>query len=647
MVKLNESPVGTIVFKNRSAHRKIEDRAAWDRLKQSSPVYNGDTIRTAEASVAIITFQDEVTRVDLSENTLIQIFYTSEEGARIDLAGGMVDVASGGRSVYISNGVSAFELGGNSEASLNKDDGGFGFSVLKGQAVYDGTEHGSGSVAAFTQSGGPDARPAIAMTSFGSNARIFKTDNAPVRFSWNSANFTPDTRVVIEVSLDTGYSRIVETQTVSGTSASVFLPQGSYFWRAYPVEGGSTEPAGRMYPSGRIEVVPAGIPELRTPAEGRRFVFSDESSVPLSWSVVDGAAGYLLEIAGSPAMTSPVLARRVQANSIVQNGLEPGSWYWRVTPLFSTDGEIFRQSSSSTGEFSIVRGSPEMEAPVLTYPVQNATLNLDRPNVVWKHDPFAASYFLEVADNPRMSNPLVQLETVSNYHNLANLLELGKTYYWRVSARAQGVSLSSATGSFTAGSENYSPRPPVEAAVVPAPEPVPVPVPVPVLEPVPEPVPAPVVEVVSLVQPLDIPEPEPEPEPVLSATPAEQSPGQLFAAGNIQGGYPLHGQLVSIRQLAGVSSMDFVWEGLAQEYRFALYQVNGDIVVPPTIVRSHSFTLENPSKLAAGDYIWEVIEWDSRQRILGRSTAAQFTVSGDAPARRLPTSDPGVLYGRR
>lgn len=57
--KLNEQPIATITFKYKTAPRKFMDRVVWDRLRQDSPVYNGDTIHTATLSEANIWFNDE------------------------------------------------------------------------------------------------------------------------------------------------------------------------------------------------------------------------------------------------------------------------------------------------------------------------------------------------------------------------------------------------------------------------------------------------------------------------------------------------------------------------------------------------------------------------------------------------------------
>ncbi|MDR1868412.1 MAG: hypothetical protein LBQ82_00330, partial [Treponema sp.] len=95
MSKLNEEPIGTITYKKRTVQRKFLERLAWDRLRQESTVYNGDTIRTIEVSETAITFKDLKTRLVLGENTLIQIFYSEEHGVMVDFSGKSMAVDSG------------------------------------------------------------------------------------------------------------------------------------------------------------------------------------------------------------------------------------------------------------------------------------------------------------------------------------------------------------------------------------------------------------------------------------------------------------------------------------------------------------------------------------------------------------------------
>jgi hypothetical protein len=458
LVKLNEEPVGSIVFKNRTAHRKIENRAAWDRLKQESPVYNGDTIRTAEASEAFITFQDSVTRVNLYENTLIQVFYDGQE-TRIDFSGGNLDVTSGGRSVFISGSISTLEVGSGSQASLNKGGDGLSLSVLEGQAkLDDGTEFESGTVLSFLNDGTLDTNPAIAVTSFGPFARVLAgaDGTAVAAFAWNAVNFDQDTHVILEVSRDRGFSRIVQTRDVSGASSvTLALETGEYWWRAYPVQGDSRAVPARGSASGRIETLPAAALSIIAPSPAREFTFSGDIRVPFSWTTVEGVDEYLFEISGSADMGNPVVSRQVPGTSVTQTGLEPGRWYWRVTPVFSPQVKG-TALPSETGVFSIARNDAPA-VPVLIAPAQNGLVGADHLRLSWKHDSGVASWIVELADNSQMSRPLLRQESVSNFYSPpAGTLENEREYFWRVVAQgARGTTSSSPVRSFTAGESVY------------------------------------------------------------------------------------------------------------------------------------------------------------------------------------------------
>ncbi|MDR2210926.1 MAG: hypothetical protein LBO65_05575 [Spirochaetaceae bacterium] len=826
LVKLNEEPVGLIVFKNRTAHRKIENRVAWDRLKQSSPVYNGDTVRTAELSHATITFQDQVTNLSLSESTLIQVFYDSQ-GVRIDFVAGSLGVSSGGSNVYVSRDSSVVEVGQNSRADLNQSSEGFDISVQEGQALYDGRKINSGQLLSLLSDGSPDTNPAIVVTSLGKVARVFGSaiqGMVRVDFAWNVSNFDAGTQVVIELAQDRDFSRIVQTERVSGASAaSLSLRPGVYWWRAYPVREGTMEPAGRSFSSGRVEAILADPVVVTSPAQGENYAFPGESRIPLSWSAVDGAEAYHVEIASTPDMALPVVSRRVQGNSLTQTGLDQGRWYWRVSPVYpgqSSGGGAVPE----VREFSISRGVMAPAAPALTVPAQNDVV-AGNSRLVWTYDARARSWLVEVADNPQMSNPLVKQNSASNFYSLPAALQTGKTYYWRVTALGEGSSTVSPLGSFTMGDKGYEHRAvfppdnysvasdtlrglrftfrsntpyknyfqvssrgdfaslevnaPVETAnsyVLPgtlrpgtwywrilaeAPAPLSSPprrftvvsaVEAPVVsvparidqddsltvewnslhfsnyrvnvydaanprrslieqtaagnsltipgaalgpgnyivsvqgfnaesarssriagassraaftvapreetpadreaaEAYPAVIPAVLAPETVVIEPAVV-EPvaaEPEPvvlqtEPPLTASVMERLV-RVSGGGTAAGAYPWNGYLLSTRQLASASSMNFMWEGRSREYRFALYRADGGVIVAPVLVSSPSFVLSKPGQLTEGEYVWQVFEPGSRGT-WGElpSMANRFTLRA-APLRKLPTSNPGVLYG--
>ena len=443
LVRLDEEPVGIIIFRKGVAQRRFIDRNMWDRLHQASPVYHGDTIRTIEKSEAIIILKDEITHLSLDERTMIQVFFDGRIGAQIDFSGGYLGVTSEREGILISSGGSTITVGG--QTNMNRGDDGFIISVLDGTASFDGAEIEAGGILALDAYGEISTQPVIAITSLGPSAHILAQpgEAAAVVFSWNSANFDTDTNVILDVALDRGFNQILETMDVSGVSSvAVYLESGNYWWRAFPVHAGSREPINRLYPTGNIEVIPVSTAHLRSPAYGEELIFSSDSSIPLSWSSVESALAYLLEISANADISDPVVSRQVETTSVVQTDLDFGHWYWRVTPVFPP---MFRGDGivSSIGSFSVTQGSPPIAKPVLTSPFQNGRIYIDptaalsNSRLFWVHDRSADFWLVELADNPDMRNPVIRQNTVFNHFLLPlNLLQEGRKWYWRVTAQS-------------------------------------------------------------------------------------------------------------------------------------------------------------------------------------------------------------------
>ena len=88
----NSEPIGVIYFKQNSAQRRLQSRNLWERIKVSSPVYEGDRIRTGDLSEASAVFNDG-SKIDIHENTLIQLF--SDENKVLNFINGSITLASG------------------------------------------------------------------------------------------------------------------------------------------------------------------------------------------------------------------------------------------------------------------------------------------------------------------------------------------------------------------------------------------------------------------------------------------------------------------------------------------------------------------------------------------------------------------------
>ena len=679
--KLNEDPIGVIVFKKRVAQRRFIDRLVWDRLKQASPIYNGDTIRTTEQSEAYITFNDEITYLNLDANTLIQIFWDDIEGARIDFSAGHLEVVSGSKGVLIASGSSVIRLNGH--ANMNKGQEGFGLSVMDGQASFDGIEVARGNILALNSRGEQSTEPMIAMTSFGNSARVLgiSGEPSPVNFSWNTSNFKPDTQVIVEVARDRNFRNIVTSRVVGGeSSVSIPLDNGNYYWRVYPVNAESRNPVNHLYPSGTLELIPATAITLVTPVRQAEIISPADAAVGFSWSPAEGAVGYLVEISSNANMSSPAVTHRVEGTTLTQTGISAGRWYWRITPVFPSwiKGSV---PPSAVSEFSVIQGNPVLAAPVLNFPAQNGTIFTESTGrrLLWTHDPDVSSWLVEVADNSGMANPAVHQTVNRNYYALPeNIVQPGKTWYWRVSAVSGAVPVVSSVRNFEirAGSQpssgpvvaSTSSPPPAVSTPPPvsqsAPQPVSAPPSVPPPQPVATPPPQPVTQQPPQPEPQTTPSPQPVTQPVTTPPPQIITPPvtqpeplpqvspddwlRITPSSTLSGYFPPDGYTVTTGQLENTSQVLFSWEGRASEYRYALYRANGEVVVPPTSVRNASYVLANPGILTEGDYVWQVFERDSRGSYNLPSVSNRLTVTtGQAVIRNLPVKDPGALYGNR
>lgn len=92
-LKNNETAVAKIYFKKNVVQRKFIDNDIWERVNQESPIYNGDKIRTAQDSEIHAQFEKTGTKIQLKENSLIQIFSNKKEKA-IDFLSGEIFLAS-------------------------------------------------------------------------------------------------------------------------------------------------------------------------------------------------------------------------------------------------------------------------------------------------------------------------------------------------------------------------------------------------------------------------------------------------------------------------------------------------------------------------------------------------------------------------
>jgi hypothetical protein len=235
---LNAVPLGVISFKYNTAQRRISSRVLWDRLRTESPIYDGDIIRTASLSEAIVRFSGG-REINLNENTLIQIRMQGGN-AEIELSGGNLSLSAGTAdtgSIILNVGGSRVEAGAGT--ALSAGAGGAGEMVLQvaeGSAVLSGSDRNRRTAEAGTAvslSGTAQDKPSVLLTAPRPNAQFLTPLEGAlaVNFSWNRVNLPAAEVLQLEISENRNFTKIRQTISAAGTGTRVELPHGAWQWR--------------------------------------------------------------------------------------------------------------------------------------------------------------------------------------------------------------------------------------------------------------------------------------------------------------------------------------------------------------------------------------------------------------------------------
>jgi hypothetical protein len=653
--RLNEQPAGLITWKYRSAQRRFAERVLWERLKTESPVYDGDTVRTADVSEATVNLFAGGGIIELGENTLIRIA-VGKEGALINLADGMLSAAArDGRLRITSGGVTVDAAPGAVVAAAVPDaagPAGLELRVLEGSA---GIRRGGElrRVAAGEIFSTVAAAARVAVLSPSPQAKYLNNGEGPldVAFRWNRIGFAARERVRLDIAEDRGFTRVIESRESDGGGETLGLTNGVYYWRAYPAsEAGAEIRQGGV--SGKLTLRYAPPPGLYRPAQGERFRFrTSRPGLRFQWQALEGAAAYLIEISSSPALENPLFSAPVQPAggdtvSIVHSGFPAGLYYWRVTPVYPRD-YTGRAQSSAISSFTIEQ-LDMLPAPQTPEQVEMVYLEAYQQDTyfTWKTEDDAAYYTFLLSRQEDLGNPLIRKRELDNYYVL-NAREAGLMpgrYYWGVfqtdmegndSALSRPQILMVMAGAppeRTARPESAARRPeaaaerpavpaaPANAAPPPGPGPG---------ETAPETPAAPAVPAAAV------------------AAPPSAASRPLPAPRNLR---PAAGYVLNEEIILRDKQIVFSWEPVpgAAGYTFVLYQDEGGTnreVLRRTALGGTSFTLTDLTVLDAGEFVWQAAAESGAAGQGSEAAVNRFRVDLDE-IEASEGRESGIMFGR-
>ena len=445
MSRLDQTPIATITFKYKAAERKFLDRSLWNRLVQNSPVYNGDTLHTGDLSEATVHFTDG-NELELSQNTMAQVFLHEDEsfGAELTEGSAVVDSSgaengmtftAGGASVEIQKGASvAAQISGDAVSG-----GGVALRLLEGSASVDGSALSSDKAVMFG-SGGMKALP-INVTSPRPDQKFLFHEGAAtqVKFAWKTERLANDEDLMLEISAKKDFSEVVKRVYASGlNNISVEVEGGAWYWRIQSVQKETTTVKNSQRSAqGRMQVLYSPAPELITPVDQYTYYYRTRNpSVRLIWSESPYATSYQLEISKRQDLKQPVITQRSATATSIISTLSAGTYYWRVTPFF-TINKTGLSAPSAVQQFTIERRG-DLPSPQLLSPPENGSVDIAQEvgacHFSWKSENEAASYRVKIYKDGRAASPLVNVTTDKNYLEvLPSKVSLGEgKWYWTV-----------------------------------------------------------------------------------------------------------------------------------------------------------------------------------------------------------------------
>jgi hypothetical protein len=375
----NEKPVGTIIIGNNVVQKRMANSLLWDRLDVDSPVYAGDQIRTTSLSNAILLIEGN--SIGLNEKTIIRIQRSPDEEDSIlislDEGNLVITTVAGGGNIALNLMGRLVETGPLTvlSASVGKD--GAIVQVSEGTAtIIEGKQRreiSSGRMIALDSGGMEQTLKSAVMLQPRPDARYLKDGPEPlfINFAWNRINLEPGEALCLEFAEDRNFNRIIRVIENLDTSTGVALNTGSWYWRLSLM---STTTDGVVLSTGRLSVVDASGPALLSPVRDSLFRYQNKlPQLRFQWSEIMGASYYILEASETPDFINPRLRPQTASVFLIDSSLGPGTWYWRVMPVFPavyegsptfSSASFFRIEQGGADDVALVLPTPPEPSPV-------------------------------------------------------------------------------------------------------------------------------------------------------------------------------------------------------------------------------------------------------------------------------------------
>jgi hypothetical protein len=445
--RAGEKALGTVVFKKLSATRKAPAGLGWERVRNNSPVYEADTLRTAGFSEAAVYF-DDGTSLDVLENSMLKLDFAGSR-KNLEFLSGEISVGSSRQasSYTISSTAGTIEVDKGSKATFSRNADSLSVEVSEGRASIvrqDGSSQAiakNQELAVNLKSGATTFvhRPIVPVKPE-RNARLLSLTEGPASldFAWELEGAPPDSAAssgaesyTLQVSNSKDFSTPELTMRTAATRAGARLGYGTWYWRV-------RDKGGKASPLRKFSLTNDTAPRPAFPADAEVYTFRKiKPDVRFAWTAMESASAYLFELSSEPKFLKPAIKSRTSTASLSVDKLDEGTWYWRVQPIHAY--ELVGVEAEASVRSIVIRKSDAMRPPDAISPFEGSLYKvqeLDGKGLAfsWMPEAEAVSYELLVSSTSDLSSPIARIDSKQPYIRLAGKdcegLRKPGSYFW-------------------------------------------------------------------------------------------------------------------------------------------------------------------------------------------------------------------------
>jgi hypothetical protein len=431
----NETPMGTIFFKKQTATRRSPTAQIWERLRNQSPVYEADTLRTDSDSEAVVNFDDGLS-LDMLQNSMLKLT-THGASTSLDFKEGSISLHGSDKGAPVALGQNGHTVSLSPDAQLvvTKSKDTMSLELSAGTASVTDASGKQQSITPETALDLNDQGAAVTREvdlipqtpEQGAKLLFVGDGKMTVSFAYRVASKVTGP-VEIQLSSAADFSDASPLPGPRGTAETPLEP-GTWYWR---VASGDAHSSTRQLSVSREEPL-----TLVQPQDGGDIAFRKlKPPVRFSWTASEHAVFWDLELSPTADFAKPTLRRRTTVSSLSIDGIPAGTWYWRVVPHYS--GTLVSPVQVPPVSRFTVTQRPQMNPLAVTLPVQGTlvqTQELSTKGLAFTWDPPAEARTYELSVSKTPAGPAVaQFETSAPYKivspkELGTLAGVGPTYW--------------------------------------------------------------------------------------------------------------------------------------------------------------------------------------------------------------------------